>query len=87
MISIKIENSEPVAEKCFQAIISNGYFYEFGEFKRNNPYWMNYHQQVFRATAKTAELQLSDWAAENASNGPEGEELIWNFIQLQPYFE
>jgi hypothetical protein len=48
---------------------------------------MNYHQQVFRATAKTAELQLSDWTADTASNGPEGEELIWNFIQVQPYFE
>ena len=86
-ISIKIDNSEPVVEKCFQAIISNGYFYDFGVFNRNNPYWMNYHQQVFRATAKTAELQLSDWTVQNASKGTEGEELIWNFIQVQPYFE
>ncbi|MBI3923583.1 MAG: hypothetical protein HY318_19345 [Armatimonadetes bacterium] len=86
-ISVKIENVGMVAEKCFQAILSAGYWYAFGSFNGNNPYWMNYHQQVFRAKEKTARLVLSDWASEHFAGGPEGEELIWNFIQVQPYIE
>ena len=86
-ISAKIENGEPVAEKCFQTIISSGYWYPFGPFNKDNPYWINYHQQVFRAKENTARLLLSDWASEHSADGPAGEELIWNFIQVQPYFE
>ena len=86
-IAAKIENAEPVAEKCFQAIISAGWWYGLGPFNRNNPYCMNYHQQVFRAKENTARLVLSDWASEGSAGGPAGEELIWNFIQVQPYFE
>jgi len=86
-ISVKIENTEPITDKCFQTPISGGYWYGYGAFKRDNLYWMNYHQQVFRATEKTAKLVLSDWASEQSAEGSEGEELLWNFIQVQPYFE
>ena len=86
-VTAKIENVEPVADKCFQAIISNGHWYSYGPFNRDNRYWMNYHQQVFRAKEKTARLVLSDWASAASAGGPMGEELIWNFIQVQPYFE
>jgi hypothetical protein len=86
-ISVTIENVEPVAEKCFQAVVRSGYWYPFGPFNRDNPYWMNYHQHVFRAKQETARLLLSDWASAQSAGGPDGEELIWNFIQVQPYFE
>lgn len=85
-VSVKIENTEPLPDKCFQAVVGCGYWYGFGPFNRENRYWMNYHQQVFRAKAKTAKLVLSDWATDDSAQGPEGEELIWNFVQLQPYF-
>ena len=58
-----------------------------GPFGRKNPYGWNYHQRVFRATADTARLTFSDWASAVKPVGEVGEELIWNFIQVQPYFE
>jgi len=58
-----------------------------GPFGPKNPYGWNYHQRVFRATSDTALLSCSDWAAPNEPGGEAGEELIWNFIQVQPYFE
>jgi len=89
-ISVKIENAEPLAEKYFQAVTGAGHNYSFGPFVgtyNGNPYWMNYHQHVFRAKGKTARLILSDWASEGSAGGATDKELIWNFIQLQPYFE
>lgn len=86
-ISIKIENVEVVDAKSFRAIVRSGYWYPFGPFNRDNPYWMNYHQRVFRAKEVTSRLVLSDWASDQSAGGPAGEELVWNFIQVQPYFE
>jgi len=86
-VSVTIENTERVEEKSFQAVVRCAYWHSYGEFNSNNPYWINYHQHVFRAQADTAELRLSDWATEKSAGGPTGEELIWNFIQVQPYFE
>jgi hypothetical protein len=86
-VSIKVDNVELLADKCFQAMIGNGHWYAFGPFDRNNQYWMNYHQLVFRAKERTARLHLCDWASEESPGGPSDEELIWNFVQVQPYFE
>ena len=84
-ISVKIENVEIVPQKQFQAIIKNNYGHAFGPFNRNHRYLMNYHQRVFKARGKSARLVLSDWKSQARPGGPAGEELIWNFIQIQPY--
>ncbi len=86
-VSAMIDNAERVDEKSFQAVVRSAYWHSYGEFNSNNPYWINYHQHVFRARADMAELRLSDWASGESAGGPNGEELIWNFIQVQPYFE
>jgi len=44
------------------------------------------HKVVFRAQDETARLTLADWAGDRDPGGPVGEELIWNFVQVQPYF-
>ena len=85
-ISVQIENVELIPGKEFQAIIKNCYAHTFGPFNRNHRYWMNYHQRIFRAKGESARLVLSDWMSDNEPGGPEGEELIWNFMQVQPYF-
>ena len=46
---------------------------------------MNYHWTVFRATAPQANLRITDWAAAGAPPGPAGQELMLNFVQVQPY--
>ena len=41
---------------------------------------------VFRAKGPTARLTLSDWPAPTRRNGaPLGQELIFNFIEVEPF--
>ena len=46
---------------------------------------MNYHWRVFRAKAATARLVVSDWKSAAEAGGPAGQELMFNFLELQPY--
>jgi hypothetical protein len=48
---------------------------------------MNYHQRVFRANGTTSRLIVSDWETEATPGGSTGEELLFNFFQVQPYFQ
>jgi hypothetical protein len=34
-----------------------------------------------------ARLIISDWESDNAAGGAAGQELMFNYIQLEPYFE
>jgi len=85
-VTAAITGAIPVPAKCFQAVIKSNYAHTFGPFNAKNPYRMNYHQIVFIPQAKTATLTLSDWKSAHDAGGPEGEEFVWNFIQVQPYF-
>ena len=84
---VKIEDVDEVAEKRFDALIRSNYAHAHGPFSRSNPYRMNYHQRVFRAKGTSARLTFSDWASDDEPGGPVGEELLWNFVQVQPYLE
>ena len=86
-VSVKIDNVDLITEKCFQAIIKSSYAHTYKAFNKSNPYRLNYHQIIFRARGAKAILQFSDWGSEKIPEGQEAEELIWNFIQVQPYFE
>lgn len=48
---------------------------------------MNYHFEVFRAKGERARLTVSDWASAAEPGGPAGQELMFNFIEVQPYLE
>ena len=67
--------------------MANNYALTLGAFKPQNPAWMNYHFIVFRPEARSAKLTISDWAKAAQPDGPEGQELIWNFVEAQPYFD
>ncbi len=56
-------------------------------FGQGNQAWMNYRWDLFRAKAATARLTVSDWLNDHEPGGPVGQELMYNFIQVQPYFE
>ena len=85
-VSVTIENADVLPAKSFQALIKSNYAHVYKSFDRNNPYRMNYHQRVFRPKATTARLVLSDWPSPTGPGGQADAELIWNFIQVQPYF-
>ena len=52
-----------------------------------DPPHFTFHRRVFRARTGAAELAISDWASEKKPGGPAGQELIFNFIQVEPYLE
>ena len=84
--SIKIDNVQMLRAKGFVSSIQN-VTPRSGQFKGKPPPWMNYHWKVFRAKGKTAKLVISDWASDAEPGGPAGQELLINFIEIQPYFE
>ena len=85
-VSIHMDGVELIPGRCFQHIFANCYDHHVGPFTdTSHPLWMNYHQRVFRATAPTATLTISDWSATDSPGGPTGQQLIFNFIQVQPY--
>ena len=58
--------------------------FQFPMSRRGNV--LNYHWRVFRANGTTGKLTVSDWESEDTPGGPPGQELIFNFIEIQPYF-
>ncbi len=45
----------------------------------------NYHRYVFKAVTSTAMLMISDWHSPTIPSAPVGQELTFNFIQVEPY--
>jgi hypothetical protein len=86
-VSITLDSVQPVEEKSFQHPIANNYAHELGAFTGPNKAWMNYHYEVFRAKARTAKLAISDWISSINPGGPAGQQLMFNFIEVQPYLE
>ena len=85
-VSITIDGVDNIRERSKQHPFPN-YYANFGPFSRKNQPWLNYHWRVFRAKAPTARLTVSDWASAEEPGGPVGQELIFNFVEVQPYFE
>jgi hypothetical protein len=86
-VSIVLDGVTLLPGKAFQYAIASNYAHQLGDFTAQNPAWMNYHFRVFRVTDQTAKLTISDWTSPEAPGGPIGQELMFNFIELQPYFE
>ncbi len=82
-VSVTIDDVDIDEAKSFQVKIKSCYSHTTDLFDRTNPYRLNYHQTIFTPRGETARLTFSDWAS---PTGPADEELIWNFIQVQPYF-
>jgi hypothetical protein len=85
-VSVRLDDVEVLPEHTFQAQSLCHPGYTYGPFNSGNLYRSNYHQVLFRARRPNTRLSLSDWAAESTPGGPEGQELVWNFVQVQPYF-
>ena len=86
-ISIQLDNVDLLAgpKMSFQFTFPNCYAHRLGKFDRQHQYWMNYHWRVFRANSETGQLTVSDWLSDDKPGGPIGQELMFNFIEVQPY--
>lgn len=58
-----------------------------GVFNWENPYWMNLHCRVFRALGMDVTVTISDWVSPSSPGGAYGQELFFDHIEVQPYFE
>ena len=88
-VSIRLDgvDVDPAPNRNFQFTFPNCYAHHLGKFTDKHNYWMNYHWRVFRAKGTTARLTVSDWKSDKEPGGPVGQELMYNFIEVQPYFE
>jgi len=82
-VSVTIDSATLIPDRCFDAVVPN--CHRFGPYQKRGSAWVNYHWRVFRAKAETARLTFSDWANEKQPGGPIGQELMHNFVQVQPY--
>ena len=86
-VTIEIENVELIPKKCFTHVFRNYPGHSIPGPTRKQAQWMNYYWRIFRAKGNTAKLTLCDWASEKAPGGAIGQELMFNFVQVQPYIE
>ena len=75
-----------IKERGFQEITESARGQDVPPFSHENQPWFNYHWRLFRADDSTAKLTISDWANANDPGGPIGQELIYNFVEVRPYF-
>lgn len=81
---IQLDNVELLPERCFDETYRNLIASPEAGFDTNNPYWSTYHQRIFRATPDPATLTVTDWDADGRPAGPVGEEMIFNFVEVEP---
>lgn len=86
-VSVQLINAELLTapDKNFQFVSKSTA--SLGNFNPGNPAYINYHWYVFRALGETAELVVSDWESNTKPGGPIGQEIMYNFIEIQPYLE
>jgi len=87
-VSVRLDNVDilPGEKNSFQYVFPSHYARPVGKFGGNHNYYMNYHWRVFRAKGTAARLVVSDWSGKNEPGGPVGQELMFNFIEIQPYY-
>ena len=87
-INIKIDGVDLIREKEFhQRFPTSLAGSVFGPFNRENSFYLTYHRVVFRAEAPEAVLTISDWASDTDPGGAVGQELMFNFIEVQSYLD
>ncbi|MAE62702.1 MAG: hypothetical protein CMJ18_00395 [Phycisphaeraceae bacterium] len=85
-VSIDIDGVEMIERQCFQEVFHNDWSHHaYGFDGTAHKAWFNYHRKVFRATGATARLTISDWAGPDEPGGPIGQELMLNFVEVEPY--
>ena len=47
---------------------------------------MNYHWYLFRANDMAARVTITDWESQDEPGGPLGQQLMFNYAQVHPYY-
>ncbi len=81
-VSIQLENVTVIPDKSFTAIIPSASYVDI----KTNDTWLNYYSYQFRANGQSARVTVTDWSSEQGPGGPIGQQLMFNFLQVQPYY-
>lgn len=85
-LTIQIDGAETLPEGSYAEVGIRGGSHAQLPFPDGAP-WFNHHRVMFRATSPSATLSISDWATPDNPGGTIGQELMLNYLQLQPYYE
>ena len=86
-VNIKIDDVELIPDKTIEHTYARAGRFGSASFTAKNPAWLTYRRIVFRAKNNESRLILSDWMSDDAPGGPIGQQLIHNYLELQPYLE
>jgi hypothetical protein len=83
-VNIELENVDMIPDGSYTPVLR----YQFGvsPLSEKTNFWMNYYSLIFRAKDTTAKLTISDWVNEQEPGGPIGQQLMFNFVQVHPYY-
>jgi len=76
-----------VFPKAAPETFENHYGHNNELFDAKNHAYLNSHWRVFRAKGKNATLTVSDWASADEPGGPIGQQIMYNYLVVEPYFE
>ncbi|MEN6407497.1 MAG: hypothetical protein ABFC77_13630 [Thermoguttaceae bacterium] len=86
-VHIALSGAQVVPGKAIQVPYFSRKSLKFAPFNSTKkPCWLNYHWVLFKAEGDTAKLTVSDWADPQHSGGKSGQELVFNFFEVEPYF-
>lgn len=82
-VDIRLDNVDLISDRSFSTVFPDESFI----FPDDHDTWLTYHWFLFRATGNKARVTVSDWTSQKEPGGPIGQQLIFNFLQIHPYFE
>jgi len=85
-VSMAVDGAEMLDEYAFQFTYPSCYSHEQGDFTRDHPAHFTFFRRVFRAGAGAAELAIADRTSEENPIGPLGQEVAFNFVEVQPFW-
>jgi hypothetical protein len=80
--SVTLDNVDLLPDKSFAVVFPDASFVAMDQHKT----WLTYYWYLFRAEGKRARVTITDWATGDQAGGPVGQQLIFNYIQVHPYF-
>ena len=86
-LSITVSDAEILPGHSFQFVYPSSYSHEVPPYTKDHPAHFNFHRLVFRTNSTTADLAITDWASPTERGGPEGQETVFNFVEVQPFVD
>ena len=87
-LNVLLDGVQMITEKSFQATLTIGRQCQDESGRTIQSPNCGYYRLVFRPKGRTAELSISDWKSPSEpSGGLENQEIGFNFLELQPYYE